>query len=168
MLQVGFPRRKKTSETASCMQEVCWVVLSASYLSEQMKATLNRERNWSVRSHNKILSWPHGDLWDWERPPELSQIGARGWVFIPLYQPCGLPLGRKCHLWWGDIQQRTVSGEGLHYKLSVATLNSLGNECFSPQRRIWTAYLSMYNNFLHKWKAQPKLCVRSHHLFEDT
>lgn len=56
MLQVGFPGRKKTSETASCMWDLCCGVLLALYLWEQMKGMLNKGRNWFALSHNKVLS----------------------------------------------------------------------------------------------------------------
>lgn len=97
MLQVGFPKRK-TSETAICMQEVCRGVLLGSYLWER-KRWHGTEGNWSVISHNKPLSRSHGELGSWNGPTELFQTGAWGWAFILLYQQYGLSQVEEVSPW---------------------------------------------------------------------
>lgn len=47
--------------------------------------------------YSRGLSWSRLELWSWDGPSELSQVEAKGWVFVSLHQfvfRLKLPLGR--------------------------------------------------------------------------
>lgn len=162
MLKVGFPWRK-ISETASYMQDLYSGVLLGSYLGEQMKARLNREKLVCDKSQQNPQPI-HGAIWNWDGVTELSQIGEGGRSLYPsinhvaCLQEGSITLGGMTF----NRRQSLVRDSTLSHQLP--TPNNLRNECFGPQGSIWTAYHNMYHSLSHKWRLQRKLYVRPHHL----
>ena len=158
-LQAGHPRRKKVSETASYMQDLClvssWDLTCGNrwkqhWREREMAYNKSQQNPQVVPGGTLELGWPYRVVPNW----------GRGWAFKPLGQPCGLPPGRKCHLEWDDIHQRPVSGKGLSCKPWIANSQQLGERVFGPHRRLWTActttcYPNKGDGLNYMWKS-PK------------
>lgn len=152
-------------------------VLLESNLLEQMKATLNTERNWSITVKSSANPMRSSET-------ELSQIGEGGeplnsWINHVDYLQEG-------SITFSDIQQRTVSGEGLYYKPSVTNSQQVGGmsvlvltEGSGQHNTIYTTisyinegdslnYMCNPTNFLRIPKAiGKKVMLRSNHLKDE-
>lgn len=77
------------SEMGIFKQEVyCGECFQNQYFWWNKGSRIKKSEHWAEwNSHGKVFSQSHLKLWSQVGPSEQSEIGQRGWVFVPLYWP---------------------------------------------------------------------------------